>query len=145
MFLDSKEQRELMDKCSGNLMVELSTGKTVKMVWAREPQIAGDQCSTFFQGNFYLGSPNRDERIDSLVNHMLANIAQEATNKDGKGWLGNYDSELTVTSYCAYKIQREKTGPPLFMDTKRNMSFNAVGLKNHTNISKDCFNSEPLF
>ena len=129
MFLDSKEQRELMDKCSGNLMVELSTGKTVKMVWAREPQTAGDQCSTFFQGNFYLGSPNRDERIDSLVNHMLANIAQEATNKDGRGWLGNYDSGLTVTSYCPYLIHREKAGPPLFMDTERNMSFNAVGLK----------------
>ena len=131
MFLDSKEQRKLVTMCSGNLMVELSTGKTVKMVWTREPQIAGDQRSTFFQGNFYLGSPNRDERIDSLVNHMLANIAQEATNKDGRGWLGNYDSGLTVTSYCAYLIQREKAGPPLFMDTKRNMSFNAVGLKGY--------------
>ncbi|KAF3969774.1 hypothetical protein CMV_006469 [Castanea mollissima] len=92
MFLDSKEQRELMDKCSGNLMVELSTGKTEKMVWARERQIAGDQCSTFLQGDFYLGLPNRDERIDSLVNHMLANIAQEATNKGGRGWLVAADS-----------------------------------------------------
>ncbi|KAM3740439.1 hypothetical protein ACB098_08G098900 [Castanea mollissima] len=116
MFLDSKEQRELMDKCSGNLMVELSTGKTEKMVWARERQIAGDQCSTFLQGDFYLGLPNRDERIDSLVNHMLANIAQEATNKGGRGWLGNYVSGLTVTSYCAYL---------------RNVSFNAVGLKGY--------------
>ena len=65
------------------------------------------------------------------MNHMLANIAQEATNKDGRGWLGNYDSGLTVTSYCAYLIQREKAGAPLFMDTKRNMSFNAVGLKGY--------------
>lgn len=62
---------------------------------------------------------------------MLANIAQETTNKDGRGWLGNYDSRLTVTSYCAYLIQGEKAGPPLFMDTKRNMSFNVVRLKGY--------------
>lgn len=120
-----------MDKCCGNLMVELSTGKTVKMVWAREPQIVGDQCSTILKGKFYLGSPNHDERIDSLVNHMLANLTQETTNKDGRGWLGNYDSGLTVTSYYAYLIQREKAGPPLFMDTKRNINFNAVHLKDY--------------
>lgn len=131
MFLDSREQRKLVNMCNGNLMVELSIGKTMKIVWEREPQSAGDQCSMFFQVNFYLGLPNRDEKIDSLVNYMLANIAQEVTNKDGRGWLGNYDSGQTVTSYCAYKIQREKTSPPLFRDTKRNMSFNAVGLKGY--------------
>ncbi|KAK9274295.1 hypothetical protein L1049_019109 [Liquidambar formosana] len=129
-FLDRREQRELINLCSGNFETEVSTGVMVRFAWARAPQNAADQCSTFFHGSFYLGPPNGDEKIDSLVGYMLAKIAEEVTNPDGRGWISDDGSGLTVNSFCASLFRRE-AGPPLFMDAQRNVSFNAVGLNGY--------------
>ncbi|KAJ7965008.1 Wall-associated receptor kinase-like [Quillaja saponaria] len=79
--------------------------------------------------------PNADEKIDSLVGLMLARIAEEVTNGDGRGWMSNDGNRLTVASSCDPLIQREEAGPPLFMNVERNLSFNAVGLKGHRYIA----------
>lgn len=132
MFLDRKEQWELMGMCNGKFEVKASEGVTVNVAWARAPQNALDQCSLFFRGDSYLGPPNGDEKIDSLVGYVLVNIAEEVTNGDGRGWFSNDGSENTISSSCDPVIWREKdSGPPLFRDTEMNLSFNAVGLNGY--------------
>ncbi|KAA8549852.1 hypothetical protein F0562_001536 [Nyssa sinensis] len=130
-FLSGKEQMELMFLCSGNFPVEVSAGKNVKMAWARPQQTPGDQCLTFFQGDYYRGPPNDDEKIDSLVGFMLAKIAEEVTNPDGRGWISNDGSDRTVSSSCVSIFMGDEAGPPLFNDMERNVSFNAVGLNGY--------------
>ncbi|BBH02315.1 Protein kinase superfamily protein, partial [Prunus dulcis] len=111
---DSKEQRQLMDMCSGRFQLEVFAGLKVNILWARAPQNAADQCSMLFHGNSYLGPPNGDEKVDSLVGYMLANVAEEVTNQDGSGWISNDGSGMT--------------------DTGKNMSFNVVGLNGYRYI-----------
>lgn len=132
MFLYSKEQWELLGMCNGKFEAKVSEGVTVNVTWARAPQNSDDQCSLFFRGDSYLGPPNGDERIDSAVAYALANVAEEVTNGDGRGWFSNDGSESTISSSCDSVIWREKeSGPPLFRDTEMNLSFNAVGLNGY--------------
>ncbi|GFZ20641.1 hypothetical protein Acr_28g0013460 [Actinidia rufa] len=118
----------------GNFAVEVFAGVNVTMAWARAPQKPSDQCSTFFRGDHYLGPPNGDEKIDSLVGYVLGNIAEEVTNRDGRGWKGNDGSDWTVSSYCGSVFEEERGDPPLFMDVERNVSFNAAGLNGYRYI-----------
>ncbi|KAI5334848.1 hypothetical protein L3X38_024981 [Prunus dulcis] len=134
MFLDSKEQRQLMDMCSGRFQLEVFAGLKVNILWARAPQNAADQCSMLFHGNSYLGPPNGDEKVDSLVGYMLANVAEEVTNQDGSGWISNDGSGMTVSNSCASPFWRDNGDPPLFRDTEKNMSFNVVGLNGYRYI-----------
>ncbi|KAF8403605.1 hypothetical protein HHK36_011709 [Tetracentron sinense] len=130
MFTDAPEQRELIDMCSGNFEgVKVFEGKMVKMVWARAPQKADDQCSWIFNGPSYLGPPNRDEKIDSLVGYTLAKIAEEVTNRDGRGWSTSDGNGLSVSSVCP--ILERRVGATLFMDVERKVSFNVVGLNGY--------------
>ncbi|PON97612.1 Phosphate-induced protein [Trema orientale] len=132
MFLYSKEQLDLMGMCNGKYEVKVSEGVTVNVTWARAPQNSLDQCSLFFRGDSYLGPPNGDEKIDSVVAYLLANVAEEVTNGDGRGWFSNDGSEFTISSSCDPVIWREKdSGPPLFRDAEMNLSFNAVGLNGY--------------
>ncbi|KAJ9172251.1 hypothetical protein P3X46_015512 [Hevea brasiliensis] len=136
IFLDGKEQTELMVSCSGNLQVEAFAGVNVTLRWARAPQkdASVDQCLRFLQGKSYLGPPNGDEKIDSLVGYILAKITEGVTNHDGRGWLANDGSGLTAGSFCESTIQRQPEGPPLFRDKKRKLSFNAAGLNGYRYI-----------
>lgn len=131
MFFDSAEQMKFLDYCSGKFAVEVSGGIVVNMVWEREPQNSADICSMLLDGKSYLGPPNGNEKIDSLVGYVLGNTAEEVTNGDGRGWSRNDGSGMTVSNSCASLMWREMDGPPLFRDTKRNVSFNAVGLNGY--------------
>ncbi|CAL5358029.1 unnamed protein product [Camellia sinensis] len=130
-FQHGENQRKLMELCRGDFAVPVSADVDVKMAWARAPQNPNDQCSTFFRGDYYLGPPNGDEKIDSLVGYILSNIAEKVTNRDGRGWVGNDGSDQTVSSSCAALFPGERAGPPLFMDMERNVSFNVVGLNGY--------------
>lgn len=103
----------------------------MNMLWLRAPQIDDDLCSALFYGKSFLGPPNGDEKIDSLVGYVLANTAEEVTNGDGRGWFSNDGSKLTVSNSCASPMWKAMDGPPFFRDTKRNVSFNAVGLNGY--------------
>ncbi|KAJ0083796.1 hypothetical protein Patl1_29440 [Pistacia atlantica] len=132
MFFEGQQQREFTDWCSGKFQLP---GMMVSMTWAREPQIAADQCSISFRRSSYLGPPNGDEKIDSLVGHMVAKIAEEVTNQDGRGWISNDGTELTISSSCISPFREAKTPPPpLYVDEKRRLSFNAVGLNGYRYI-----------
>ncbi|KAK4858410.1 hypothetical protein QYF36_015936 [Acer negundo] len=104
------------------------------MTWAREPQNAADHCSNFIGGSYFVGPPNGDEKIDSLVGCMLAKIAEEVTDRDGSGWSGNDGTGLTVSSSCISPFQKMESGPPLYTDEDRKISFNAVGLNGYRYI-----------
>ncbi|KAH7542207.1 hypothetical protein FEM48_Zijuj02G0048800 [Ziziphus jujuba var. spinosa] len=130
MFFDSPEQWKFMD-CSGKFAIEASAGMMVNVVWQREPQNAADICSMLFNGKSYLGPPNGNEKIDSLVGYVLGNTAVEVTNGDGRGWSRNDGTGMTVSNSCASLMWREMDGPPLFKDTTRNVSFNVVGLNGY--------------
>ncbi|CAK9184385.1 unnamed protein product [Ilex paraguariensis] len=126
------EQTDMEYMCNGDFPVAVSAGVSVKMAWSRAPQaLVDDQCSTFFNGSRYLGPPNGDVRIDSLVGYMLGKIADDVTNRDGKGWISNDGNERTVSCSCGSIFERDIAGPPLFMDTERNVSFNVVGLNGY--------------
>ena len=131
-FFESKGQWEFLEMCRGMFEMEVFEGVKVNMRWAKSPQEDQDQCLIFFRGNSYLGPPNGDEKIDSLVGHVLASVAEEATNGDGLGWFSGDGSESTISSSCDPMIWREKeSGPPLFRDTNKNLSFNVVGLNGY--------------
>lgn len=130
-FFEGKEEKKFRDTCSGKFTAEVSAGVMVNMLWERAPQDADDICSVLLRGKSSLGPPNGDEKIDSLVGYVLGNTAEEVTNGDGRGWFSNDGSRMTVTNSCASLIWREMDGPPLFRDTKMNVSFNAVGLNGY--------------
>ncbi|KAJ8751248.1 hypothetical protein K2173_016429 [Erythroxylum novogranatense] len=111
MFVDGKNQAELMSSCIGNILLEVSAGVNVSLAWARAPQRIIDQCSIFLRGTSYLGPPNGNPRIDSVVGYAL-----------------NDGDSLMVSSSCLSEVQQEQDGPPLFRDLKKNVSFNALGL-----------------
>ncbi|XP_031277227.1 uncharacterized protein LOC116135651 [Pistacia vera] len=132
MFFEGQQQREFTDWCSGKFQLP---GMMVSMTWAREPQIAADQCSISFRRSSYLGPPNGDEKIDSLVGHMVAKIAEEVTDQDGRGWISNDGTGLTISSSCISPFGEAKTlPPPLYVDEERRFSFNAVGLNGYRYI-----------
>lgn len=134
MFLDGQKQRELMDLCSGKFEVELFGGSRVNLSWVREPQNDDDQCSQFVHGSSFVASPNGDVKVDSLVGYVVGKIADEVTDKDGNGWSSNDGSGLSVGSYCSYQFLKMSSGPPLFTDEDRRISFNAVGLNGYRYI-----------
>lgn len=130
-FSDREEEKELMDSCTGDFMIPEGE---VKMGWVRAPQNEGDQCSMFLRGDDYVGPPNGDQRIDSLVGFVLAKITEVATNGDGRGWIGSDGIEWTVSSSCGDVFEKGENGPPLYVDRKRNVSFNGVGLNGYRYI-----------
>ncbi|KAK2641061.1 hypothetical protein Ddye_022824 [Dipteronia dyeriana] len=134
MFLVGQKQREMMDLCSGKFQLKIFGNITVNMTWAREPQNAADHCSNFIGGSYYVGPPNGDEKIDSLVGYMLAKIAEEVTDRDGSGWSSNDGTGLTVSSSCTSPFQKMESGPPLYTDEDRKISFNAVSLNGYRYI-----------
>ncbi|KAI9198702.1 hypothetical protein LWI28_020824 [Acer negundo] len=131
MFIVAQKQRQMMDLCNGKFQLEIFGNMTVNMTWAREPQNAADHCSNFVGGSYYVGPPNGDEKIDSLVGCMLAKIAEEVTDRDGSGRSGNDGTGLTVSSSCISPFQKMESGPPLYTDEDRKISFNAVGLNGY--------------
>ncbi|KAK0604379.1 hypothetical protein LWI29_015074 [Acer saccharum] len=133
MFLVGQKQRKMMDMCNGKFQLEIFGNMTVNMTWAREPQKPTDHCSNFISGS-YVGPPNGNEKIDSLVGYMLAKIAEEVTDRDGSGWNSNDGTGLTVSSYCISPFQKMDSGPPLYTDEDRKISFNAVGLNGYRYI-----------
>ncbi|KAL5766346.1 hypothetical protein ACOSP7_016963 [Xanthoceras sorbifolium] len=134
MFLDEQKQRELLDLCSGKFQLEIFGKMTVNMTWARESQNADDHCSGFIHTGYYGGPPNGDEKIDSLVGYVLETIADEVTDHDGSGWTSNDGTGLTVSSSCISPFEKMKSGPPLYTDEDRKLSFNAVGLNGYRYI-----------
>ncbi|KAI9196294.1 hypothetical protein LWI28_022703 [Acer negundo] len=106
MFLVGQKQREMMNLCNEKLQLEIFGNMTVNMTWAKEPQNVADHCSNFIGGSYYLGPPNGEEKIDSLVGYMLAKIAEEVTDRDGSGWNSNDGTGLTVSSSCISPFQK---------------------------------------
>lgn len=84
-----------------------------------------------FHGKPYLGPPNGDEKVDSLVGNMLANNANEVTNGDGKEWTSNDGSGMTVDGSCAFMFIEEEEDPPLFLNAENTLSFDAVGINGY--------------
>lgn len=103
----------------------------VNMTWVREPQDRDDHCSISFSSSYYAASPNGDEKIDTLIGNMLAQIAEEVTDRGGRGWISNDGNGLTISSSCFPPFLKAKDGPPLYVNEERNMSFNAVGLNGY--------------
>lgn len=139
MFLDTKEQMDLTRSCSGDLGELETGGVNVKMVWSRTPQNDDSQCSMFFEGKYYLGPPNGDHKIDSLVGFMLAKIADEVTNRDGRGWSiasgissssSGDSNKMSISGVCADLWDREVDNP-LFRDVEKNVSFNVIGMDSY--------------
>lgn len=133
-FDDGTEQRELIDMCSGSFPLEVLDDQVVSMVWARAPMEAGDLCSVLLHGNLYRAPPNGNEKVDGLVGNLLGKIAEEVTNRDGRGWTSSDGNRLTVVSLCTLQFERRSTGPPLYIDINGNLSFNVIGLNSRKYI-----------
>lgn len=81
-FIYGQKQRQLMDLCSSKFQLHVVAGMIVNKTWAREPQNHNDHFSISFSSSHYVGSPNDDEKIDTLIGNMLAQIAEEVTDRD---------------------------------------------------------------
>lgn len=141
-FIYGQKQRQLMDLCSSKFQLHVVAGMIVNKAWVREPQNHDDHFSISFSSSYYVGSPNGDEKIDTLAGNMLVQIAEEVTYRDGRGWISNDGNGLTISSSCFPPFLNAKDGPPLYANEERNISFNAVGLNGNRYIVLHIWNQK---